>query len=340
MKKMRIRSLSRWMLLLLAPVLAVGISLFIGRYEISATGIVEAILKGMFGISTGATEATVAVVTHVRLPRALVAAFVGGSLAAAGAAFQSLFQNPLVSPGLLGVTNGAGFGAAMSILFLPAAFVITPAAFFFGLLAVLLSHAVARIWGQVSTIMLVLAGTIVSSIFASLLAFMKYIADPGRELASIVFWTLGSLASIDQSLIPWSVVTMGIGIAFLLRCAWPLNLISMGEREALSMGISIVRTRNLVIIGATLATAGAVSIAGSIGWIGLIVPHIARVLFGNDNRKLIPASVSLGAVFLVFIDLLARTLTGSEIPLGLLTALIGGPFFIGLMKKHKGSGFQ
>lgn len=188
--------------------------------------------------------------------------------------------------------------------------------------------------------MLVLAGVIVSSIFSSLLALMKYLADPGRELASIVFWTLGSLASIDQTLIPWALGTMTLGVLLLFRYAWPLNLASMGEREALSMGVSVHRTRRMVIIGATLATSGAVSIAGAIGWIGLVVPHIARALVGNDNRILLPASFSLGAAFLVMVDLVARTLTGSEIPLGLLTALVGGPFFIWLMGKYKGGGFS
>ncbi len=332
--------LSRYVLLGLAPIAMVGVSLFIGRYVLTPSEVMRGLVEGITGLSMGVSQETIAVVTHVRLPRAVVAAAVGGALATAGCAFQSLFQNPLVSPGLLGVTNGAGFGAAMAILWVPASFFIPPFAFLFGIAAVLLTHAVARIWGQVSQIMLVLAGTIVSSIFASLLALMKYIADPGRELASIVFWTLGSLASVDLSLLPFALGTMIVGVVLVLWSAWPLNLLSMGEREARSMGISTQTIRARVIAGATLATAGAVSIAGSIGWIGLVVPHIARSAVGNDNRKLLPASFSIGAAFLVWIDLLARTITGSEIPLGLMTALIGGPFFIGLMKKYKGSGFQ
>lgn len=331
---------SRLVFLSLLPVLMILISLLVGRYAISPAEVIRGLWQGATGAPMGVSPETAAVVFNVRLPRALMGALVGGSLAIAGCAFQSLFHNPLVSPGLLGVTNGAGFGAALAIVFFAGSIWVTPMAFFFAIAAVLITHAVAKIWGNVSTIMLVLAGTIVSSVFSSLLAFMKYLAEPSRELASIVFWTLGSLASLDPDLMPWAFACMAGGTVLLIAVAWPLNLLSMGEREAISMGVSTKRTGGLVIIGATLTTAGAVSIAGSIGWVGLVVPHMARTLVGNDNRRLLPASFSIGSAFLVMIDLIARSLTGSEIPLGLMTALIGGPFFIGLMKKYKGSGFQ
>lgn len=194
--------------------------------------------------------------------------------------------------------------------------------------------------GELTTLMLVLGGTIISSIFSSLLSFLKYVADPYNELASIVFWNMGSLASIDSSLLPYAVSAMLTGIALLLIFSYMINVLSMGDIEAKSMGLNTTKARIILVSGASLATAGAVSLAGNIGWVGLIIPHTARFFVGSDNRKLIPFSMLLGAAFMIFVDTLCRTLTGSEIPLGIMTSLIGGPFFICLLRKYKGEGWK
>lgn len=315
-------------------------SLCVGRYPISPADIIRAILQAIFNMDLGMRADAVAIVVNNRLPRIIAGALVGAALSASGCAFQGLFQNPLVSQGILGVSSGAGFGAALSILIFSSTAFTPVFAFAFALVAVWLSFMVARLCGEVTTLMLVLGGTIISSIFSALLSFLKYVADPYNELASIVFWNMGSLASIESHLFPFCAAVMVIGILTLIFSAWVLNVLSMGDREAKSMGLNVPVARLLVVSGATLATAGAVSIAGTIGWVGLVIPHICRFIIGSDNRKLIPYSIMLGAAFMMLIDMLSRTITGSEIPLGILTSLIGGPFFIYLLRKYKGGGWK
>lgn len=276
----------------------------------------------------------------IRMPRALLGAMVGGCLAVSGAAFQGLFRNPLVSSGILGVSSGAGFGAALAILLFPA---VTPTvyvfAFSFGLLAVLLSYLIGRVYNSTPTIMLVLGGVIVSAVFSALISFAKYVADPYEQLPAIVFWLMGSLASARYKDILIAGIPMLVGITGLVLIRWRINVLSMGDKEAHTLGANLAVDKGMVIICATLATAGAVCVSGIIGWVGLVIPHIARMLVGNDNRVLIPASLSIGACFLVLVDNLGRILTGAEIPLGVLTALVGGPFFVWLLKKTKAGGW-
>lgn len=274
------------------------------------------------------------------MPRAILGALVGGSLAVSGAAFQGLFRNPLVSSGILGVTSGAGFGAALAIILFHAATVpIYISAFLFGGLAVLLSFLIGRVYNTTPVIMLVLGGTIVSSVFSALISFTKYVADPTNELPSIVFWLMGSLASARYQDIVIAGLPMVVGIVGLVAVRWRINVLSMGDKEAHTLGINTKMNKGIVIVCATLATAGAVCVSGIIGWVGLVIPHIGRMLVGNDNRVLIPTSLSLGACFLILVDNLGRIITGSEIPLGILTALVGGPFFVYLLKSTKGGGW-
>jgi len=273
------------------------------------------------------------------MPRAILGAMVGGSLAISGAAFQGLFRNPLVSSGILGVTSGAGFGAALAIILFHATAPIYISAFFFGGLAVLLSFLIGRIYHTTPIIMLVLGGTIVSSVFSALISFTKYVADPTNELPSIVFWLMGSLASARYQDILVAGIPMLIGTLGLIAIRWRINVLSMGDKEAQTLGINTRVNKGIVIVCATLATAGAVCVSGIIGWVGLVIPHIGRMLVGNDNRLLIPTSFSLGACFLILVDNLSRIITGSEIPLGILTALVGGPFFVYLLKRTKGGGW-
>ena len=329
-----------WAVAIVLVAIVFVLSICIGRYQLSPTDVVKTILQDGFGMDFGMKTEAVAIVMKNRLPRALAGALVGAALAVSGCAFQGLFQNPLVSQGILGVSSGAGFGAALAILLFGSTVFAPGLAFVFGILAVVLSLLVARMCGEVTTLMLVLGGTIISSIFSALLSFLKYVADPYNELASIVFWNMGSLASIDSDSFGFAAAAMIAGIVLLMIFGWMINVLSMGDIEAKSMGLNTTAAKIIVVTGASLATAGAVSIAGNIGWVGLIIPHVARFLVGSDNKKLVPFSVICGAGFMITVDMLCRTITGSEIPLGIMTSLIGGPFFIYLLRKYKGGGWK
>ena len=329
-----------WTIAVAAVVVMFLTSICVGRYPLTPVEVVQALLQRFFGIDFGLGTDAVAIVADNRLPRAATGALVGAALAASGCAFQGLFQNPLVSQGILGVSSGASFGAALSILLFSSTLFTPVFAFAFALLAVWLSFMVARMCGEVTSLMLVLGGTVIAAIFTALLSFIKYVADPYNQLASIVFWNMGSLASIESAVLPFSALAMVAGLVLLIGSSWALNVLSMGDQEASSMGLPVSKARISVISGATLATAGAVSIAGTIGWVGLIIPHVARFLVGSDNRRLLPFSMLVGAAFMMLVDVLCRTITGSEIPLGILTSLIGGPFFIYLLRRFKGRGWR
>ena len=333
--KIRLKALP----LLILPVLFIMVSLCIGRYPVSLSKVIEILINGISGNVDIANDLYRNIIWEIRMPRAILGALVGGALGISGASLQGLFKNPLVSPGILGVSSGAGFGAAVAILIFGATAAIYPFALGFGILAVFLSYLIGRTYNTAPTIMLVLGGVIVSSIFAALISFAKYVADPYEQLPSIVFWMMGSLANAGYK----DIITAGpiiiagsLGI-YLIR--WRINVLSMGDKEARTLGIDTRIAKGIIVTSATLATAGAVCVSGTIGWVGLIIPHIGRMLVGNDNRILIPVSFSLGACFLILVDNISRSITGSEIPLGILTSLIGGPFFIYLLKKTKAKGW-
>lgn len=334
---MKFRRILLTLFLVLAPVVCITLSAFLGRYPLSPVEIFGAIWSRFAGGPV--TDVSSNIVWEIRLPRAILGSMVGASLAVSGAALQGLFRNPLVSSGMLGVSAGAGFGAALAIVLFHNTFMIYLLAFLFGLLAVALSYMIGRIYDTAPVIMLVLGGVIISSIFSALLSLIKYVADPYEELPSIVFWLMGSLSSASYKSILVSSIPVFIGLTGLMFMRWRINVLSMGDREARSMGLNIGLDRLAVILCTTLATAGAVCVSGIIGWVGLVIPHIGRIMAGNDNRVLIPVSMSLGACFLVIIDNLGRIITGGEIPLSILTAIIGGPFFVYLLKKTKGGGW-
>jgi iron complex transport system permease protein len=325
--------------LALGPFVFIFISLFMGRYPISIPIVANILWTKITLTPSNVPEMYQTIVWDIRLPRAILGAMVGGCLAISGASFQGLFRNPLVSSGILGVTSGAGFGAALAIILFQTTAPVYISAFLFGGLAVFFSFLIGKVYNTTPTIMLVLGGTIVSSVFSALISFTKYVADPTDELPAIVFWLMGSLASARYRDIFIAGIPMIIGIAVLIAVRWRINVLSMGDKEAHSLGINTKFNKGIVIVCATLASAGAVCVSGIIGWVGLVIPHIGRMLVGNDNRILIPASLSLGACFLIVIDNLSRMLTGSEIPLGILTALVGGPFFVYLLKRTKGGGW-
>lgn len=350
----------RLVLIYAAPFVCLFIALFCGRYAIAPLQVLQTlgqaaidlvqwcaqVTLSLFGAATLPQEgpftdldASSTLVLLARLPRALAAAAVGGALAASGAAYQGVFRNPLVNPGLLGVSNGASFGAALAIVFLGGGMFIYPVAFVFGVIAVLASYWIARVYDQAPTIMLILGGTIVSSVFSALVSLMKYLADPETQLPDIVYWLMGSLSSVTFSNF-WAVAVMAVGCAMLIILSWRIDVLSMGDKEARSLGLEVNRDKGLIVCAATLATAAAVCMAGVVGWIGLIIPHIGRMLVGSENRRLVPVSIALGAAFLVLVDTCARCLWASEIPLGILTAIIGAPFFVYLLKKTKAGGWR
>lgn len=332
----RTRRIVTVVLLVVLPLAAIAVTLCLGRFSVPLGDVVRSLYQLATGSDMGLSHETYAVVTRIRLPRALLGALVGASLAVSGAAFQGLFRNPLVSAGILGVSSGAGFGAALAIV-LFSSLVMTPLfAFLFGVLAVFLSYLVGRIRSTTPTIMLVLGGTIIQSIFGALLSLVKYVADAETQLPAITFWLMGSLASTKTADMLVSTVPMIVGMLGLTALRWRLNVLSMGDREARTLGIDVGLNKLAVISFATLATAGAVSVSGVVGWVGLVVPHVGRILIGNDNRWLVPASMSFGAVFVILVDTICRTLSAGEIPLGVVSALVGGPFFIYLLKTTKG----
>ena len=330
------KSILTVLILVLLPIVFFFGTICIGRYSVSIPDVFASIKAVFSGSPDGVDNQTYIVVTGIRIPRALIGLLVGASLAASGTCFQSLFRNPLVSSGMLGVSAGAGFGAALSIVILGTT-AMTPAfSFAFGIGAVILSVAVGKMTGARSAVTLVLGGTIIQSIFRALLALLKYMADENTQLPAITFWLMGSLASTKPADLRFSIIPMIVGLIGMLAVSWRLNILSMGDREARTMGLNVKYSKIAVIGFATLATAGAVSISGIIGWVGLIIPHICRMIVGSDNRRLIPASISAGACFMVLVDTICRTMTTGEVPLGVVTAIIGGPFFIGLLKKTTG----
>lgn len=322
--------------LIVLPVMFLLATICIGRYSVSVPDVFRCFLTAITGNDLGIDQQTYSVVMHVRLQRGIQGLLVGASLAVSGACFQSLFRNPLVSSGMLGVSNGAGFGAALSILLFNSMVMTSLFSFGFGVLAVILAYLTGKVSGGTPTITLVLGGTIIQSIFSALLSLLKYIADPYSELPAITFWLMGSLASTQTKELIFSAIPMLIGLAGTMLFRWRLNVLSMGDREAKTLGLNVGLNKGCVIAFATLATAGAVCISGVIGWIGLVVPHMCRMVIGSDNKWLIPASISIGACFMIFVDTICRTVSGAEIPLGIVTAIVGGPFFIYLLKKTKG----
>ena len=337
MKQRRHRALVG-ILLFLAPFFVIFLTLFSGRYSASLAEIIQTLFPWGSGQENISVE-TWTVIWQLRLPRALAAAFVGAALAASGAAFQGVFRNPLVNSGILGVSNGAGFGAALAIVLFGGGYYSYLFAFAGGLLAVVASYFSGRIYGAAPTVTLILGGVVVSSFFSALTSILKYLADPYSQLPAITFWFMGSLSSISYpQFIAFIPMTIGMLMIFLSR--WKINALSMGDKEALALGVDTRFYKWMIIGGATLATASAVCISGVIGWIGLVIPHIGRMMVGNDNTRLIPVSMSLGACFLVLMDVLSRSITASEIPIGILTAIIGTPFFIYLLRKTKGGGWR
>ena len=320
--------------LIMAAVLIICIllSFTLGRYPVPLKELLG-ILGSKLGVpvETFWTTQMEAAVWNIRLPRVILSVLVGACLAAAGASYQGVFQNPMASPDILGASAGAGFGAALAILVGLSSVGITLSAFAMSLLTVALVFTVSRHAKGDRVLGLVLAGIMVSSLFQSGTSFIKLVADPNNKLPQITYWLMGSLSGAKWSDIGFVLVPMLAGLIPLLLLRWQLNVVTMGDDEARAMGVNAPRIRLWIVICSTLATASAVSVSGMIGWVGLVIPHMTRRLVGSDYRYLMPASMLGGSVFLLVVDNVSRNATTAGIPIGILTAFIGAPFFLWLI---------
>jgi iron complex transport system permease protein len=329
-------------ILILMPVLIFLASLFVGRLFIDPVTLIKVLCSKIFffiPMEKTWTDAMEIVVIRIRLPRAVMAMMVGAGLSISGAAFQGMFNNPLVSPYLLGVSSGAGFGAALAILIDSSATTIQTSSFIFGTLAVFLTYCISRVYKTTPLLMLVLSGIVVSSLFMSFISLIKFIADPEEKLPTIVFWIMGSFGGVRLEDILITSPPIIIGVCGLLFVRWRINLMSMGDREARAMGTKVELLKAIIIICTTMISAAAVSVCGIIGWVGLVIPHICRMWVGPNHKVLLPTTIVVGACYLLIIDNFARTMTSSEVPLGILTAIIGAPFFAYLLRRSRGGWF-
>ncbi|MBX9925179.1 MAG: iron ABC transporter permease [Hyphomicrobiaceae bacterium] len=305
-----------------------------GAYPVSVAELLGAIGRALTGAPRLGQIDTV--LFEVRFPRVVAAALAGAALAAAGAAYQGLFRNPLVSPDILGVSTGAGLGAVAGIFLSLPIIAIQGLAFVGGLATVGLVYAIAAaVRGREPTLVLVLAGVVVGSLAGAAISLLKVLADPYDQLPAITFWLLGSLASIRKADVLAAVPLVLAGLLPLILLRWRINVLSLGDEEARALGVEAPKLRLIVIAAATLITSSVVAIAGVIGWVGLVMPHIARMLVGPNFDRLLPTAMLLGATYMVLVDALARTIARVETPLGILTAMIGAPFFLWLLVRGR-----
>lgn len=334
MKKAALRPVYGKILVMAAVLIgAFFFSMCIGRYSLTPVEVARIIGAALTDSLEGMDKIRVNVVLQARLPRILLSMLIGAGLASSGAAYQCIFGNPLVSPDILGVSAGAGFGAAAAILFSSGVVLVQSLALAFGLLAVALVLLISRMQNKRELFMLVLSGVIVSAMFEAFISLVKYVADPQNKLPAITVWLMGSLASASYQKVWTAAAVLVPCMIIMLVLRWKMNLLSLDEEEARSLGLNVERLRLVIIVVSTLMTAVSVSLCGIIGWIGLVIPHICRFFVGNDHRGLMPACVVSGAAYLLMIDGIARTITAAELPLSILTAVIGAPFFAYMLRK-------
>jgi iron complex transport system permease protein len=308
------------------------LSMAIGKYALSPATILNVLVSGFTGNTDGIDPIQQTVIWNVRLPRVLAGILIGAALASAGATYQGLFRNPLVSPDILGVSAGASLGAVLAIFLDQPVVIIQISSFCGGLLAVGAVYAVGTaIRDRDPVLTLVLAGVAIGAVVGAGISLIKILADPYNQLPAITYWLLGSLTAVTRADVLSILPATLIGLAPLILLRWRMNVMTLGDEEAQTLGINTRITRAALIAGATLITAASVSIAGIVGWIGLVIPHIARLLVGLDFRKLLPTSILLGGAYMLVVDTLARSMAAIEIPLGILTAVVGAPFFLWLL---------
>lgn len=321
-------------LLFVLPMLTVIIALGVGRLNISPVDVIRSI-GGKISGTAALSQQNEIVLWNIRLPRILLAALVGAGLSVSGCSFQSLFSNPLATPDTVGVASGSSFGAALAILLGFGLIGTQMVALTFGIIAVALTYIAGKSKG-INLNSMVLAGIMIGSLFTALVSLVKFTADTESQLPAITFWLMGSFSSAGYNSLRLGapVIIVGIAVLFLLR--WRMNILPLSDDEAKATGTNIKALRIVTVVCSAAITASCVSMCGQVGWVGLLVPHMCRMKFGNNHLSLIPASISLGAVFMIIVDTAARTMTAAEIPISVLTAILGAPFFIILMRKTGG----
>jgi iron complex transport system permease protein len=324
--------------LLVALVAATAYSMTLGKYPVPLRDLVNFFFSGVFHHGTnrsGNHQLLSNLLLDIRLPRILAALLIGASLAVAGASFQAMFVNPLVSPSLLGVLAGASFGAALGMLLSKSWIAVQLLTFLFGFVAVILAVAMGRMYRGNSLLLLVLGGVISGALFTSLLSIVKYVADPYNQLPAITQWLMGGLSFVDRKTLLIAGIPQIVSLGVIILFSGYLNALSMGDEEAKALGVPVERVRMLLIFLATLMSALTVVMAGMVGWVGLVIPHVARMLLGPDNKRLIPACALIVAIFLVAVDDVSRMLFSMEVPIGITTSLIGIPFFAVILGRVK-----
>ncbi len=307
------------------------LSFVVGRYGVPLGQVVRILLSGVLPLEQTWTDNMAIAVLNVRLPRILLACLVGCGLSAAGTGYQTVFQNPMAAPDILGASSGACFGAALAILTGQGAVMITVFAFLASLLSVALVYLVGNHTRGNRVVNLLLAGIMVGSLFSACTSYIKLVADPTNQLPQITYWLMGSLSGTRMGTVKFAAVCMAVGLVPLLLLRWRINLLTLSPDEARAMGVHTDRLRLAVILSSTVLTAAAVSVSGMIGWVGLVIPHLSRRIVGSDCRRLMPMACLFGAAFLLLVDNMARCLTATEIPIGILPAFVGAPFFIYVM---------
>lgn len=327
--------------LLASIVLALGI----GRYLLTPADVVTELARLFSGQSALVLPDAIAslhekLVLHIRLPRVLTAVLIGAGLAMSGAALQGAFRNPLVGPQILGISSGAALGGCLAIFFFSSMWGILGTAFAGGMLAIAVVYAMSRTGGKSQVLMLVLAGVVASAFFGSLLSLLTYFADPNDKLPAIIFWLMGSFATASYIKLASVLLPMAVGMVVLYLLRFRINVLSMGDEHAASLGVQVEKVRWALLACVALIVSSGVAISGSIGWVGLVIPHFARMLVGPDHRVLLPASAILGAIFMLWVDTAARSLTSAEIPLDVITSLIGAPIFAVMLRKAHSKGWS
>ncbi|WP_127841991.1 FecCD family ABC transporter permease [Actinomyces wuliandei] len=315
--------------------LACLVALSVGRFHVPVNEVARMLTDRVLPLERTWYEQEESIVFEVRLPRVILSFLVGSALAIAGAVLQSVFRNPLVSPQVLGVSAGASFGGVLSMVLGLGSAGLVGGAFVFGLGALVCVVAFSRIVSTAPLLMIVLGGVVISALFSALTSLMTYVADPYRDLPAITFWLLGSLATAGWGSVTTALPPIILGTVVVLLLRWRLNILALGDDDAQALGVPPAPYRNALLLAVALLTAAAIAVSGVIGWVGLLVPHLSRLLVGSDNRVLLPASFLLGGGYLTVVDTLARTLSPVEVPLGILTAIIGAPFFVILLARFR-----
>lgn len=336
-----IQKKKRWLgtitaLLALLFVLCFFVSFSVGRYRVALPTVVKVLLSGVFPLEQTWDPDDALVIWTMRMPRILTAALVGACLSVAGLSFQALFKNPMAAPDILGASSGAGFGAALALFLHLSASAVSLSAFCFGLLAVGIAYLASLRMNADPLLVLILSGVIISSLFNAAVSYLKLVADVEETLPAITYWLMGNFSGATFDSLKTVLLPMAAGLVVLLYMRWKLSVMALGDEEAQALGVNTRLCRLVVIVCATLLTTSSVSVSGVIGWVGLVIPHFARMLVGEDQRFLMPSTLFMGAGFMLLVDDLARSISTMDVPVGILTAFVGAPFFMYLMLRRGG----